>query len=140
MRDTKTEKNTISEFKHALTEHSSDKGLPYKTPLGKMLFVMRLEAARNPDQNTLDDAAVAFWTASDLQGRAAYVEIRDLMRKALRNMATRQIEYKRAMRQRGGNPDAQQALFEWRPEITMLIALRRAGKRWSAAKAASSDV
>lgn len=81
-----------------------------------------------------DPAACAayFAVTLGLTTKAAYLEHRDALRQHIRILAALQKAHSTRMRQPYGDSDAQQSREKGRLLVTRLIALRRAGKRWSA--------
>lgn len=68
-----------------------------------------------------------------LTTKAAYLEHRDALKQHIRIIAAVQKAHAVAMRQPGGDSTAQCRRAQGRTLINSLIALRRAGKSWSAA-------
>lgn len=83
-----------------------------------------------------EDDEAFFGRLHALETRDAYIVFRDRLCAHIRIFAARQKKLAVAMRQPGGDSGAQSRHADGAWIVTQLIAIRRAGKLWSAARAA----
>lgn len=83
-----------------------------------------------------EDDEAFFGRLQGLETREAYLIFRDRLCAHIRIFAGRQKKLALEMRQPGGNSSAQSRHADGARIVSQLIAIRRAGKIWSAARAA----
>jgi uncharacterized phage-like protein YoqJ len=83
----------------------------------------------------MDGPINVFGDHLQISNKAEYLAFRTFLKAEINALAAKQVEYRILTREYGGDSSAQCLRNYKRPKITALIALRKAGKVWSASEA-----